>query len=284
MFGLPVWVWVVAAVVGVVLLLAFARRAFRAGVRRELVAFLAEHYPQIAVVGERSDRLFLRTPSGADGEWNLAKVYAAVADLPNSATAADRAGVFRHFADALIPSVLEADAPLSLATAGDRILPRLVRPEFLAGMPPDADTPSVPLPDLGLAVVYVLDSPASVRYLTGQDLPDLGLDVRGLHDHALGNLRKRFAKEPVASAVGGAVVLVKELDSFDAARLLVVPDFLDPGQEVAAVVPDRDTLGLAPVPADGDWAPIREMAKIPGGEHLLLARPLRVTAAGFELV
>jgi len=81
----------------------------------------------------------------------------------------------------------------------------------------------------------------------------------------------------------GSPVNFKVLDTYDATRLLLVPSCLQPGEEVAAVIPDRDTLCVTRVPEDGDWSPLVELARIPSSDRLLLDRPARVTSEGFEL-
>src|SRR5262249_52087011 len=114
---------------------------------------------------------------------------------------------------------------------------------------------------------------------------ELGLDLEGVHELALKNLRLKFSPDLVTSVLrDNNMVAVKALDSFDAARLLLIPEQLDEGDEVVALIPDRDTLTLVPVPADGDWDSLRNLARIPASEHLLLDRPLRVRRGGFEVV
>ena len=74
---------------------------------------------------------------------------------------------------------------------------------------------------------------------------------------------------------------VKLMDSFDAARLLLVPQVLEPEEALVAIVPDRDTLFLAPLPRDENWSSLRRLAHATDGPALL-DRPLKVTRVGFE--
>lgn len=174
--------------------------------------------------------------------------------------------------------------PLSMASHGDRLMPRLAPPGLRAGLPPDADPPYTPVESLGLEILYVLDAEHSVRYLTKADLNQLGIARDELHNRAMGNLRKTLPAETVRSALEeGALISVKTMDSFDATRLLLVPEHLKPGEELAAVVPDRDTLTFARVWPDFDWAKFGELAKVPTSDSILLKRPVRVTHEGFEL-
>ena len=77
-------------------------------------------------------------------------------------------------------------------------------------------------------------------------------------------------------------VRLKVLDGLDAARLLLLPGLLRPGESVAAAVPDADTLIVVSVPASGDWSLHKKLASMNEGEPLL-GRPLRVTHGGISL-
>ncbi len=167
----------------------------------------------------------------------------------------------------------------------DRILPRLVTRAFVARVPPDNGFPHRPLGDTGLFVAYVVDGDDSVRYVMGPLVDEVGLGEEDLYELALTNLGKTFDFDALRESVRKhSITAVKCLDTFDAARLLLVPRGLRPGEAVAALVPDRDTLTLLPVPHDGNWLPLAELAKVPASDHLLLDRPLRVTHDGFEMM
>ncbi len=112
------------------------------------------------------------------------------------------------------------------------------------------------------------------------------LEAAGLHALALENLRKNFPAEAVRKVVEqGEGTALKLGDSYDAARLLLVPEHLRDGEEVAALIPDQDSLVLAPVPGDGDWGRLREGEQmVLGHGHRLLDRPLRVSRTSIEPV
>ena len=94
------------------------------------------------------------------------------------------------------------------------------------------------------------------------------------------NLARTFGREVVRSAVGSRDInVIKSCDSFDAARLLLVPGYLDAGESLVALIPDRDTLVLTAAPADGDWAGLRMLARAAAGDPLW-AEPLIVTSEG----
>jgi hypothetical protein len=75
-------------------------------------------------------------------------------------------------------------------------------------------------------------------------------------------------------------------DLFNAARLLVLPEFLKPGQELVALIPHRDLLLLAPASLLQDENKLREgMRALDCASHPpLLDRPIRVSSEGFEVV
>ena len=93
-----------------------------------------------------------------------------------------------------------------------------------------------------------------------------------------------FAVDYLRVVEGKTANAVKAMDSFDAARVLLVPNHLREGEAVAAAIPDRDTLFLAPLPADGDWNGMRKLARTRGGSgYHLLNQPLKITRDGFEI-
>jgi uncharacterized protein YtpQ (UPF0354 family) len=131
-----------------------------------------------------------------------------------------------------------------------------------------------------LAVVYVIDSPASATFVNAGHLEELGLDAEALHARALANLRKR-SPDLRAAIDQRALAVLKLQDSFDAARLLLLPDTLRDGEEVAAAIPDRDTLAVSPVPKDGDWSRLEKLARTPAGPPLY-PHTLRVSRSGIR--
>ena len=96
------------------------------------------------------------------------------------------------------------------------------------------------------------------------------------------NLARTFGRDVVRSVVGSRTInVIKISDSFDAARLLLVPGYLDAGESLVALIPDRDTLALTAAPADGDWAGLRRLARAAAGDPLW-TEPLIVTSDGIS--
>ena len=274
------WSWVLAIVGALVVLAVLARRSFRSGVRRELLEVLAAEAPGVEVVEEAPGALRLRLPGGGQGVAYLDRLYADVAKLGTGATLEDRREVYRHWA-ATVRESSAAGEKLSLESHGPRVLPRIVPPAFFQELPPDAAIPHTLLDETGLAVAYVLDHEHSVAYLTREHLEELGLDRAGAHALALENLAARTEGELLRQALASdGVAVVRTGDSYDAARLLLVPTLLPPGQSRLAAVPDRDTLVLMPPELDLDGA--RKVAHT-AGDRPLFDRPLRVSQSGFAL-
>jgi len=272
---MPWWAWATVALAGLVLLLYHARAAFRRGARRDFLALLRERHPGIEVLGESEEAVRLRLDTG-EGTLYLDKLYAIVAAAPREG----RRDAMLEFMSALLSRRADAAGPLNLEAHGHRLMPRLLPEAALAQM--GAATPHTPSGIPGLATLYVLDSEKSVMYLTAEHLKELGLSLPALHERALANLRGTFGRSAVRRTVEeGSVNVVRLGDAFDATRVLLVPGCLGQGEALAAVIPDRDTLLLAPVPGDGDWSGLRKLARSPGMPQVVLDRPLRVTRDGF---
>ncbi len=278
------WLIGIVAVLGLFVLLGmWARSNWRRSVRRQVVELLRQRHPEVTVVKETAAFLEVRFADGGSGTLGLLNLYTGLAMGPREAEA--HAEAMRAFVDGALSSTREAAQPLSLDAHGDRLLPRLAD----AGFANDASAQGQPLVQKatgveGLVTVYVLDTEQAVMYLGEDRLAELGLDADALHERALANL----ARHPITETVRGVVerrevAVVKLGDSFDAARLLLVPDALRDGEELVAVVPDRETLGLLPLPSEEGWAAVRKLARTPASPYRLLDRPLRVTRAGFAL-
>src|SRR2546430_2628019 len=152
-------------------------------------------------------------------------------------------------------------------------MPRLVTTDFSGALPDGGRLlPSRPLGNTGLRVAYVRDLAQRVQYLTRPHLEELGIENDGeLHELALANVRKIFDSDIVRSAVGGNLIACKALDTYDAARLLLVPENLKAGESLVAAVPDRDTLALIAMPRNR----ANEFPMTPDNtDHLLLNKPL----------
>jgi len=285
MWGLPWWSWVLVLIFVIFLVMRSALKGFRRRIRREFIEVLKETDPTIEILDDSERQLAYRA-SGIDrGTIYLGKLYGAIASLKPITPEAKRE-VYRHFLTSVQEHPAVADQVLSLEKHGDRIMPRVVPPSFFREVPEGAKMPTTPFGQTGLSVVYVIDSEQSVMYLTSQHTEDLALDSTALHELALRNLEKTFSAAAVRSVIeGNSANSFKMMDSYDATRILLVPKHLQPGEWIAAAIPDRDTLFLAPLPPDGDWGGMRKLARITGPTgYRLLDRPLKVSHEGVELV
>ncbi len=175
-----------------------------------------------------------------------------------------------------------------LRDAREHILPRLVPPAFVEGR--GAGLVRRPVNGIGMYSVYCIDEKETVSFIPEEMLESSGIDVEALHALALSNLAAR-THEALRPLVRGAldeneIKVLKTLDTYDAARLLLVPSQLRDGESVIAHVPDRDTLSLFPPVADGDRDRFVEMVRQTAHdpERALLDLPVVVRPSGFEIM
>ena len=285
MVGLPFWLWLAAAGLIFLAMLAawvvYAHRTFRTEVRRRFLLHLDDHYPEIEILEEEPTHLRLQGTKGEPATLFLRRLYGGAADLDLH----DEAG-YRQLFDRWAGVVLEGTTVgfQNPETDRERLMPRLVTPSFLRGLSDGReDLPHRVLDGLGLYVVFVLDGQHSVSFVNEGTLVSLGLDAEGAWELALDNLRQRSGELSLTEVVEGETQVLKSEDTYAAARLLLITEQLAPGQLLAAVIPDRDTLVLAPMPIDGDWTLLKKIAKVPAGEALL-EYPIKVSREGFQLL
>jgi hypothetical protein len=252
----------------------------RSDLARDLVAFLKANGVDAKVVEQTEDDLVLDT--GTDRQRiALENLEAYIAnDISAGANPAEaRTQVFRKYLGALKQV---GQRPLTMAHDGDRIMPRLL---LIGSLPPEKIVHAGKIGETGLELTYVLDSESSVTFLNASGVKTLGLDDASLRALAMTNLGRTLPPDSIRKMIeSGSVNMIKMLDGFDAARLLLVQATLKKGESIAAIVPDRDTLLLVPVPVNGDWSTLRDMAKVPPGDaaHALLTRPLLVSPDKIE--
>lgn len=270
--------WVLGALALLLLLLYRARAAWRGFVRREARAVLAAR-PDVRIVGEGADYFELGI-GDSQGTLYLGNLYAGLAQGPRD-EAAQKAAI-REFVENALSTPAEGLGALDLERDGERLMPRLFPRDSLRQSPDAGDLPHRESGLPGLVVTYVLDGEKAVMYLTAKHLEELKLDVEALHARAMANLRRTFPGAVVRHAVEKATFqMIKAGDSFDATRLLLVPEQLEPGESLVALIPDRETLALTPA-GEKDLDGLRKLAKTPASPYTLLDRPVRVTRDGFE--
>jgi uncharacterized protein YtpQ (UPF0354 family) len=131
-------------------------------------------------------------------------------------------------------------------------------------------------------LVYVIDLPESVAYVNEETAKQLELSEPEMYEQAMKNLDPEDVfKNNVKNLDAGQVAVVKTADTFDAARLLLVPGTLDESKILCAAIPDRDTLVLAVMDSEQVFDTVDHMAKIPGSDRLIYDQAIEVRSTGF---
>lgn len=244
--------------------------------------FVTQRRPHWRIIGVENDMLQVEMAKDSPAGISVDRIREFVGR--NSEESPQCAHAFEELLSVL-DSAERDTKPLDLDRDRARLRPRLVSNEVHQAMKRGPTPVSRRLPEVTLWVVYVLDSEHSVIFLTEGQLADLGIDEEQLHTIAMENLSNAGFREIVRNVVEKKqAASVKYLDSYDAARLLLIPETLNEGEAVAACIPDRDTLFLCPIPEnERDWSKLGAVAKAPASDRLILDRPICVTRSGFEL-
>ncbi len=277
---LPWWAWVLIVLATVIFIMAKAAKAWRASIRQELLAYFDEHAPELELEVKAERELAVRHAGGEEGTLFLHNLLQEIGELK-----VDDPAQREELYEKLLVTCREQAGACELDPEKDRprLRPRLLTEEMLTEMqhqgPGEPASRSFGVP--GLLAVFVLDHEHSVRYLDSENLSELGLSVDQALELAKANLRDSMPREVVEGTVrGGDLNVIKGLDSYDAARLLLVPELLDAGEAMVALIPDRDTLALAQVPENNDWKPLRKLARNAAGPPLW-EQPILVREDGF---
>jgi uncharacterized protein YtpQ (UPF0354 family) len=258
--------------------------AWRRQLADEFAAYLTTHLPDWRIETRSSSRFVLRNGEDA-AEFSLLNLRSAAVQIRGD-VAAQTKGRQELFATAIAAFREQVELLASKPNVPallERVFPRIVNDSFLANLRDGTRIPRRALGNTSLHVVYVIDSAHAVAYIDAERMASLGMDETVLHSRAIENLSRLWPVEATRKAVeNGSVVVTKALDSYDAARLLLLPERLRDQEEVAALIPDRDTLVVAPVPADGNWSRLDRLARSTAGPELF-AGALHVSAAGIRV-
>ena len=283
--SMPWYGWAGIGAGAFVALAAGSMRSWRKQLADDLVAYLGHHLPDWRVEARSTSKLVLRNDAGDAAEFSLFNLRDAASRVRGDAATQARA---REELFATAVSAFQEQVAL-LARAPDpegllaRVFPRVVNAGFKAGLPGGVTMPHRPLGDTSLLIVYVIDSTHAVAYIDDARMRALGMDEAALYARALANLRGLWPVEATRQAVENRnLVVTKALDTYDAARLLLLPERLRDDEAMAALIPDRDTLVLAPVPRDGDWSRLHRLARSTSGRELF-DRALHVSPAGIRV-
>ena len=284
--GIPWWAWVAVAIAGAFFLLTSAAAHHRQSLVDEFVLHLRRLRPELDIV--RADRgtitrgpwVIVKLPSGSQARISLAKMMSALGKAQPK-TADDRKPIIEHWIVSI--DELLAAKNIDLSSSMTRVRPRIVSERMV----PAGSFHGMPHRALGatpLSVVYVLDSPKTVTYITNDHAEHAHVDEQTLYERARENLRNTVPEELVRKALDNrSIVAVKCGDTYDAARILLLSEHLKEGETLAAIIPDRDTLMISAVP--GDTSGLVKLARtVPCEEPRLFDRPIRVSRNGFDVL
>ena len=269
------WIWIGAGLaIAFIALVALSIASYRSTVRKEFRAYLDSDHPEVKVVSQTSKAIELEMESGAIATLPWMRIYSDLAKQKIT-DPEGRRSLFMQ----ILQGMNEGQSALTIgASDRERLMPRLLVSSELDRF--GGQVPALPLVD-GLSIVLVFDSPNSVAFVTHENLQELGLDANAALAIAKTNLGKNFSPQMVREAMSGSIVAVKFFDSYDAARLLLLPDHLGEGETLAAAVPDRDTLFITSAPADGNWSAMRKLA-VNAADTPLWTEPFVVTRDGIQ--
>lgn len=251
--------------------------------RRELVDFIAETFPQFEVTEQRDDSLVAIGPEGGAHQLFFANIYSAVNSLTEN-TGENRREIYDSFTRAMnsTESLIDSTAE----RLAKQLMPRIIHTDHLRGMLSQVEVP-IPHRTLGampLVVVYVIDLPESVAFVNAETAEKLEMKEAEMYDRSLRNLDPEGVfSQNVREFKSGHIAVVKTGDSFDAARLLLVPAAMPEDLTICAAIPDRDTLVLAVMEDESVFEAVDQMAKIPGSERLIYDHAIEVRSNGFSI-
>jgi hypothetical protein len=260
----------------------------------EFVEFLRQKWAHIQVqefTAEYIEYLHLEDSrqEATSNRLYLHKMHETIDGLSRS-NAKTRWKVYEQFAqrmltgESLIPDVDDYDS----AQTAPRIFPRLVRAERPAVWQREANEelppPQRPLANTPYVVSYVLDCDTQVMYVTARQSELLKMDEKLLYDYAVENTRKLFSREQFRSAIEELplrkAVAFSCPDAHASARLLVLPEYMEEGEEISVVVGDNDTFLMGLLPSGNNWNSLRELAREGGRPYL--HHPFLVTREGIK--
>ena len=255
----------------------------------EFVAFLREAWSDLAIASYDAQHVELSLPGGMDGKLYLHKLHGAIAGLRRN-NAKTRRRVYEAFAlqmlapDKQIPDIEN----LSAATMGDKIYPRISRRDIFDSLGDDlekAAPPSRTFADTDFFIVYVLDFDDRVAYIMKAQAEALEMDEEQLYQQSLTNARLLFPREKCRELMAEfapkkVAHFLECADGHASARLLVLPEYLEENEELAAVILENSAFLMAQVPPDNNWNSLREIAK--RGVSPFVQQPFLVTSNGVK--
>lgn len=242
----------------------------------EFPEFITREHPELTLRLDEDGALLIYPTVDTDSPIvvNLARM---ASRLPHPADREQREEAYEQWLVVLRQILEGRDVAQDWA---ERLLVRLVTPEWVAGSTGETDLVVREVDGLGLFCALVFDFPTSVRFVTTTDLQKLGLSEDEAHARAFANFRGRLPASVVRDQLREPkVTRYMAMDSYEAARILLIPDLLEPGEEIGVAIPDRDSLVLFPLGTGEDV--VRQLAESDSPDALLDCG-VRVTRDGFE--
>ena len=245
-----------------------------AQVANEFAEFLRKHWPQLQVKAFDNEHVELTLSDGTDAKLYLHKLHASM-PTARSYNPKVRQHLYENFAaqmlaeDKQIPDLDELDAAQMAGKIFPRVMPNEAMKAWAEQAGEDVHAPSRPLADTDFMVVYVLDFDDRVAYVMGQQAESLGMDETTLNAHAMTNARQLFSRAEVEKYFAEfspkkVVHFLECKDGHASARLLLLPEYLQEGEEVAAVILENSAFLIAQIPPSNNWNPLREVARPAG--------------------
>jgi hypothetical protein len=259
-------------------------------VAAEFVEYLRQNWPQLQVKECDAERVQLTMADGTDAKLSLHKLHATMSTA-RSYNPNVRRVLYEKFAQQMlspekqIPDLETLDA----AQMAEKIFPRVVRSDMFDSWSEEAgeklSTPQRPLPGTDFIIAYVLDFDDRVAYVMGHQSDTLGMDEATLFQNGLNNARKLFSRDELRQAMvefnpKKVAHFMECRDGHASARLLLLPEYLEESEEIAAVVLENSAFLLAQIPPNNNWNPLREVARQGGSPHL--HQPFYVTRDGIK--
>lgn len=254
---------------------------------RDIVGEFIETYQQIIpdekILSVGDDSVEWEKLDGSKHTIILGKVFHEVARLQKN-NLKHRREIYQGFIKAVFSGEAMPDSfdtPEFLA----RVLPAIRFAPYLDHV--RAQTKSeVPHRELNaeLIVTYVIDFPDKVAHIMDKQAEEMKLDEAQLHELAMENLRVFLPRADFRAVYNPAqsIIAMPCADGHAAARVLLFAEYLEDGEELAAVVKDGAFLAIVEVPPDGNWNFLRSFAS--DATATGFARPFWVRPGQIELM
>ena len=255
-------------------------------INTEFLAFARQVLPDATFVEKAENEIEISGPNLPNQTLILDKLQRQCAEIPGPKSD-DRKEIYRQWLGVLnSESVIEELENAQFADIAERVYPKIVPESFFAGLRArnadgsEENRDSVPghlIENTPFHLVFVIDFPDRVAYILGAQLQSYEVDAQQLAEAAFNNARQLLPRDEARELLeSDEVKMLSCEDGHPTARLLILPEYLEAGEEFAVVIPSQDLLMLTDVPGDNNWNPLRQFARQSDG----LPQPFRVSQNG----